>query len=207
MRKITWYLLAAVSVLSISITAFFLGGIHRDAPDAKETVRGTALRQTADSMSEGIKVHGDWELTVSDPDGSNPMVYNFENDLAGGQDILLHLLLPYADDQAQQIHHWDILFIEPNGGKLCKATATPNLGLGVLMLSGGCIVDVSGAQAANLELGSGLQQVSTLTFAVPAGQTAEGSWIASQFTTSKLDDLVPVSVGQMISATVKITFE
>ena len=40
-------------------------------------------------------MRGDWELTVSDPDGSNPYVYNFQNTInAGAFDVISRGLLP-----------------------------------------------------------------------------------------------------------------
>lgn len=39
------------------------------------------VKQSADTASEGIKVHGDWEVTVSDPATGEEIVYAFENAL------------------------------------------------------------------------------------------------------------------------------
>ena len=80
MHKGMWLLLTAVSVTSLSLATFWFGSSYDDGPATTEAVSNA---DTADSVGEGIKVHGDWELTVSDPDGSNAMVYNFENALAG----------------------------------------------------------------------------------------------------------------------------
>ena len=43
------------------------------------------VKQSADTASEGIKVHGDWEVTVSDPATGEEMVYAFENKLYSSQ--------------------------------------------------------------------------------------------------------------------------
>ena len=52
------------------------------------------VKQSADTASEGIKVHGDWEVTVSDPATGEEMVYAFENALhsSTGNSTLIMLL-------------------------------------------------------------------------------------------------------------------
>ena len=52
------------------------------------------VKQNADTASEGIKVHGDWEVTVSDPTTGEEMVYAFENELYphGGKSMLALLM-------------------------------------------------------------------------------------------------------------------
>ncbi len=63
----------------------------------------------ADAGSEGIKVHGRWEVIVANPDGTVVQHRRFENALTGGRNALRDILLgteivkPRADGSA-----WDI---------------------------------------------------------------------------------------------------
>ena len=65
MGKGVWLTLTALSVLILSTAAFWFGSGYR----------------ASNGLSDGINVHGAWEVTVSDRDGSNSVVYNFENEI------------------------------------------------------------------------------------------------------------------------------
>ena len=68
-----WILaIATVAVLALA------GGYWYGSWESDEVL----VRQSADTASEGIKVHGDWEVTVSDPATGEEMVYAFENKLS-----------------------------------------------------------------------------------------------------------------------------
>ncbi len=57
---------------------------------------GTAcawISPSSDATSEGIKVHGHWTVTVTNPDGSVDTVHEFDNEITNlGKDLLIHLL-------------------------------------------------------------------------------------------------------------------
>ena len=76
--------LGIVAVLALA------GGYWYGSWESDEVV----VKQSADTASEGIKVHGDWEVTVSDPATGEEMVYAFENALhsSTGNSTLIMLL-------------------------------------------------------------------------------------------------------------------
>ena len=75
-------MLASLSVL-VMLTTFACG---TSDPVAQENASDQA-------SSAGIKVHGDWTITVLNPDGGIANTYEFENDLhEHGSALLIHLL-------------------------------------------------------------------------------------------------------------------
>ena len=88
-----WILAVAVVVVLAGVAggAYWFGGRSADEP--------VLVLNTAPATSDGIKVHGDWTVTVSNPDGTVDAVHEFDNDLAyavsfegSGADLLTALV-------------------------------------------------------------------------------------------------------------------
>lgn len=107
--KVIWLSLAIVTMTSLSLAAFWFGSNYGDGFAITETVSNTDRVRAADNVGEGIKVHGDWELTVSDPGGANAIVYNFTNSL-WANDLLVSMMLPYEDPDSHEIVDWSLSF-------------------------------------------------------------------------------------------------
>lgn len=79
-----WILAVAVVVVLAGVAggAYWFGGRTADEP--------VLVLNTVPAASDGIKVHGDWTVTVSDPKTGEDMVYAFQNSLTKyGERILL----------------------------------------------------------------------------------------------------------------------
>jgi len=89
---VRWLIASTVVTLAI-VCGYWYGTLGSE--------EGIQSMQVTDATSDGIKVHGEWEVTVSDPDGSNQTVYNFQNSLLpGANNALLQLLIPYDNYDA-----------------------------------------------------------------------------------------------------------
>ena len=84
------------------------------------------MTQSQNMGNEGIKVHGDWEVKIIDPDGSSE-VFAFKNALtAGGGQLLTKMLLGQA-----HIVEWSIMPVVGNLPLMCSngTSFTANMGL------------------------------------------------------------------------------
>jgi len=233
--KVIWLSLAAVTMTSLSLAAFWFGSNYGDGFAITETVSNADRVSAADNVGEGIKVHGDWELTVSDPDGSNPIVYNFQNAL-WAHELLVSLMLPYEDPDSHEITDWWLSFrrdlqklgISSQGlsvnapkGLLCEVLAEAEIeSIGptnipgfvnaspTLVLGGSCYVKADGD--GDVFTGSQeLYEVRTIAQSRTNVQGVQGAVLSrrSNFTNKRLDEPITVSPGQLIAAVVRIRFD
>jgi hypothetical protein len=95
MSKISIFVLLTGLVTGIAGIAFFLYEMNSEQSEISITSISESINSDKNISSEGITMRGDWELTVSDPDGSNPFVYNFQNKIhAAAFDVISRGLLP-----------------------------------------------------------------------------------------------------------------
>ena len=95
MSKISIFVLLTGLVTGIAGIAFFLYEMNSEQSEISITSLSESINSDKNISSEGITMRGDWELTVSDPDGSNPFVYNFQNKIhAAAFDVISRGLLP-----------------------------------------------------------------------------------------------------------------
>ena len=95
MSKISIFVLLTGLVTGIAGIAFFLYEMNSEQSEISITSISESINSDKNISSEGITMRGDWELTVSDPDGSNPSVYNFQNKIhAAAFDVISRGLLP-----------------------------------------------------------------------------------------------------------------
>ena len=95
MSKISIFVLLTGLVTGIAGIAFFLYEMNSEQSEISITSLSESINPDKNISSEGITMRGDWELTVSDPDGSNPSVYNFHNKIhAAAFDVISRGLLP-----------------------------------------------------------------------------------------------------------------
>ena len=82
-----------MAALALGFMLVFTGSSATDRPDDTRKL-AAALVTDGNGMSEGIQVHGDWSIEVSDPDGTLVEKREFKNALAfpQGTDLLLWLL-------------------------------------------------------------------------------------------------------------------
>ena len=115
MSKISMLVLVIGLVIGIPGAALFLYGMNSEQSEIPVASISESMNSDENISSEGVKVRGDWEVTVSDPDGSNPTVYNFQNKITmSAFDLISRGLLP-ADHQDKAtvhesgwvIHLWD----------------------------------------------------------------------------------------------------
>ncbi len=125
MSKTSMLVLLTGLVIGISGIAFFLYGMNSKAAIPVASI-SESMNSNENISSEGVKVRGDWEVTVSDPDGSNPIVYNFQNKiLRGAFNLISRGLLP-ADHQEKMAlisEGWSIHLFDDYGSKdwlICK---------------------------------------------------------------------------------------
>ena len=178
------------------------------------------VKQSADTASEGIKVHGDWEVTVSDPATGEEMVYAFENKLAARGNALLALLLRGSQGIAQNnygtyANQWSLSFEGLTGSQKDSPAETS------------IFYPDSALQWDDIE---SFQLISS--FIVPAGAESfdtvaailwiqpnsipsllDTPWLLHNdpygfaVTKKQFDNPIPVQPGQEVSATVRISFE
>lgn len=178
------------------------------------------------STSEGIEVHGDWTITVSNPDGTVDSVHEFSNDLAppnisvSGADLLTALL---AGDTA--ITGWSIYIYGGDGidcqedpdpgynGRLRDATFTRDVSEGTpLRLTTTCTMALSDTTSTTQ-----ITQVSVDAHSSPTGYPTYGSGGASskpaagrhRFTTKTIpgQNRVDIQHNQLVSINVVISFQ
>jgi hypothetical protein len=205
MRKIMWLSLAVTGAIALSLTAFwFVGGFGNDL-DTVEAVSSGISNRADDGLGEGIKVHGNWELTVSDSDGSNPVVYNFKNTLAaGGGAALSALMLPEGHFAAEAMQRWKVKFWRspPTGSEnlLCGPIAEASLTANKqgIMLRAVCTIDG--------DIFSEPQELSVVSTRAESVATDGKTW-GRALTVKNLDAPITVAPWQLLAATVYITFE
>ena len=99
-------------VIGITGVTLFLYGMNSKAEIPVASI-SESTNSDENATSEGFKVRGDWEVTVSDPDGSNPTVYNFRNEIhEDAFDIVSRSLLPADQDQSAYVTVWKMMLGE-----------------------------------------------------------------------------------------------
>ena len=110
MSKISMFVLVIGLVIGIAGTTVFIS--YNSSLRTTDSVASTSSSIDANDYPapNGIKVHGSWELSVSDPDGSNRAVYNFENQISmDALELLSRTLLPPDHEQhLSGVEEWTI---------------------------------------------------------------------------------------------------
>jgi hypothetical protein len=102
-----------MSITTIAVLIGVVGGAYWYG--GRSAVESTLVLNTAPAASDGIKVHGDWTVTVSNPDGSVDSVHEFKNSLnSKGTGLLTSILA--GENDGRGVRDWDI------GFKLYKAS-------------------------------------------------------------------------------------
>ena len=236
MSKISIYMLLTGLVTGIAGIAFFLYGMNPEQKEIPVASISESTNSDKNISSEGITMRGDWELTVSDPDGSNPYVYNFQNKIESGAfDVISRGLLPTDHElkgalRAYNIRISDKYQTESNTytqWNICNMGAnyedvvgsiliveptleepTDSLYSG-LTLTGSCLVEEPNANDSDTPIEIDRVDVRAIYGSPPDADY----WSASELFASKTwdwstDDPITVnSPGQMISMTVNFTFE
>ena len=177
------------------------------------------VKQSADTASEGIKVHGDWEVTVSDPATGEEMVYAFENALVPTQGNALLTILMQGEGIVKKddgTNKWSLRFTGSTDSNpktvvdssadtsLYQATAPHGLlgSVEAFQLTGHFIVPEGWVELKNVQ--TTLRYVPNL---IPALNSDDVNDYTGYVTTKDFDVPIPVQPGQEVSATVRISFE
>lgn len=203
-------ILTIVAVLAVA-AGYFYGSRGNDE---------VLVNQSANTAAEGIKVHGDWEVTVSGPETDEEMVYSFSNELIPyGQDILTLLLkgegFTKADDGTNE---WEIIFEFDGSCTFCTGAGAADTALSYPEAPSQW-TDFEGLQmTASYIVQSGSDELvkvhTALRFDYRLAPSLEGSNIPAltypvwqTVTSRELDPPIPVAAGQLVAATVHVTFE
>ena len=148
---------------------------------------------TASPGSEGIKVHGKWTITVSNPDGSAAGRYEFQNALTQeGSQFLASILSGSLDSGS--LEYRINLFTDDTGFGGGVATASAGSSGSVLVLS------YSGSVA-----GGGSDWETQLVQTKAADEDGQGT--SFTFTQKELETPIPIPPGGQVDVTVEISFE
>jgi len=102
MRKWIIGLVSAVSIVAISMGLLMFTG----APASTSTTLSTS---TPGSLSEGIQVHGDWVIKVTNPNGTLAERSEFSNDLTGqGRYLLTRIMVGNTIQKDVTNWHWSV---------------------------------------------------------------------------------------------------
>ena len=216
MRLFGLITLAFVAMALIAIT-----------PVLWQNMKEPVVAKTNDGMSEGIKVHGDWEVKVTDPETGAEELYAFRNEFAEtGGNVLALALLGEADigifqSVGSQIYEyspnvWQITsnLVPGEGGTLeeigNESTEAPVCKTGFMAP---VLVSIDGTVNANVGaqlMLSGLCEPdgNGSLFNVMTKYTAGSMGMVNMpFTMHYFDNPIPVQKGQVISFNVLISFE
>jgi len=190
-----------------------------------QNMKEPVVAKTNDGMGEGINVHGDWEVKVSDPNTGAEEVYAFSNEFMKeqGSNVLALTILGEAEGLAGVVHKYN-----PDHWKVAALSAYTEAGATNVSL---CI----GPKQADIEIAGGSGGVETLgrswapklrytddcisevdgslirVFTVyddPAHSiTSDGLDTIFGFTTHLLAEPIEVKKGQTISFDVLISFD
>ena len=177
----------------------------------------------APAASDGIKVHGDWTLTVSNPDGSVDSVHEFENKLLGGKGLILLMrgegILKFdgeghpSDDGTNK---WKIGFTDDNKASAGIAWEHANADTSFLypdsytawtemeafQLMGSIIVPPDWEEITRVK-----STVAINLCSIPSIDYGGSCNVAVNVTQKEFDNPIPVVSGQMVTATVRISFD
>ena len=124
MSKISVYMLIIGLLTGITGITFFFYGMNSDQSEIPVAFMSES---STDDAKEAVKVRGDWEVTVSNPDGSDPTVHNFRNEInEGAFDLLSRLLLPADHENSTELEWWEIRLGDKSdsvgGYEICRMT-------------------------------------------------------------------------------------
>ena len=130
MSKISVYMLIIGLLTGITGITFFFYGMNSDQSDIPVAFMSES---STDDAKEAVKVRGDWELTVSNPDGSDPTVHNFRNKIqVTAFDLLSRSLLPTEHENSSEVKRWDIHLLDGthtngylSGYEICRMSTNP----------------------------------------------------------------------------------
>ena len=130
MSKISVYMLIIGLLAGITGITFFFYGMNSDQ---SEIPVASMTDSSTDDAKEAVKVRGDWELTVSNPDGSDPTVHNFRNKIqVTAFDLLSRSLLPTEHENSSEVKRWDIHLLDGthtngylSGYEICRMSTNP----------------------------------------------------------------------------------
>ena len=198
MRLFGLITLALVAIAVIAIT-----------PVLWQNMKEPVVAKTNDGMSEGIKVHGDWEVKVTDPETGVEEVYAFRNELVNG--VVLVSLLTGADLKGfggnsgyYNPDNWVISAFN-NANLMCRTLDTPatrdlsnldSLGNSLSVLfSGVCTVP------------DGMSEFINVSAMAQYTKHDTGNEMQVAFTQKKLAAPISVQPGQIIAFNVSISFD
>lgn len=189
------------------------------------------VKQSADTASEGIKVHGDWEVTVSDPATGEEMVYAFENALwHEGASLLTALLSAEAEVNGQfivLIHGSDVENYQESTVWWCETemmggfgkstiyasvTRDPFVVGGPLTYSGSCVVsNVPDGESGQIGFVETQVSISDFIKVIPHHWDGIGDTVKEtntfNLTYHELPEPITVNNGQTVGVNVRISFE
>ena len=193
------------------------------------TVSWIQVVSPSGSTSEGIEVHGDWTITVSNPDGTVDSVHEFSNELSTGNFLGADSLLTALLANQTSISNWYIKIGAGSYGtfstgdscqednsianRFIDATVGRDLMTGSpLRLTGTCTVVL-----ADTTVTEGIGNIWTYiavtdTFPSCCNNGNEVNWLSNsayKFTTHKfnINELPTVQHDQVVSINVVITFQ
>lgn len=97
-----------IAIASIGALIGVVGGAYWYG--GRSAVESTLVLNTSPDTSDGIKVHGDWTVTVSNPDGSVDSVHEFKNSLHPVGTSLVTSILA-GENEGMGVKNWDIKFL------------------------------------------------------------------------------------------------
>jgi hypothetical protein len=173
--------------------------------------------------SEGIKVHGDWVVTVNNADGSIAQQHTFQNALVDtGKNLLVLMLAPDPAPEAAELTHarelWHLWAVTSGTNDTVACDGDPHLGTGY---NGENFAVVSGRTGSSFVLTNSFSlpancieastySVSTVNSTYDTQVQLEGalypSWLI--FTSKTLDDpITGILPDQIVTLKVTISFD
>ncbi len=204
--------------------------VSTEKPFAEQTTAKASASPAASPRArgehEGIKVHGHWTIEVKNPDGKLVTHTEFENSLTTANAYSGSALLTNALGRTTTIGGWEILLVT-NGGSMhidepgstlatiCNYLAcSPNLSViagttqspGTLTVTGFVTVPASQTSITQVQtnvIGCPSTVLPSACFNVPT----TGTWNTYGFTQANPSPAIAISPGQVVQATVNISFQ
>jgi len=146
-------------VTGIAGIAFFLYGMNSKQSEIPVASISESMNSDENISSQGIKVRGDWEVTVSDPEESNPTVYNFRNEIhEDAFDVVSRSLLPLDQEKKVDVTFWKMI-LRDNHQAVCSLSTDPE-----------------GSAALVLGVGDGVNWHQLLARLIPKDETNDAIW-------------------------------
>tara|TARA_A100001037_G_scaffold192210_1_gene171961 strand:- start:2131 stop:2844 length:714 start_codon:yes stop_codon:yes gene_type:complete len=114
--------LITVALVAIAVIAI--------TPVLSQNMNEPTVTKGQSGMGEGIKVHGDWKVKVTDPETGVEKVYAFRNKLTefGGRILMAALApssgIPGTQGYVKQVYHpdrWKVAFFDSEGNLVCTS--------------------------------------------------------------------------------------